>query len=443
MSESKNDTAWNSLFQIYDIVEKISNKGQFVISSDLINKVREARLMTKFDHHFQLPQIFVDNDLSILPISRGDYVIAPINTFYKIEENENLAINDFAIPEYVRSLEYENITSEAMAISCAYVSGIIQDFTEDERLVPTVNGRMSSLAFDFTVAQKKSDQRLNVKVNNSQIEIDGGYEGINTLNLIEAKNNISSDFLIRQLYYPYRLWKNKVDKIVCPIFMTYTNGVFDLRRYEFTELGFYNSIQLVKEKKYRIKSSADEAVINTQTIMDLMKEVKIVGEPTNVPFPQADSFKRIINLCEIIYNESGRIISKEDLSSNYDFTEKDSFELRQVDYYTNAAIYLGLIEKCKSEEGNISYKLTSVGSDLFGMPFSKRQLCYAEQILKHGVFKKSLECYFKKAEVPSKEEIVQIMKTSNLNRVNEDTTFRRRSSTVISWINWIVSLIEE
>ena len=31
-------------------------------------------------------------------------------------------------------------------------------------------------------------------VNNSQIEIDGGFEGVETLSLIEAKNSLSDDF---------------------------------------------------------------------------------------------------------------------------------------------------------------------------------------------------------------------------------------------------------
>ena len=67
----------------------------------------------------------------------------------------------------------------------------------------------------------------------------------------------------------------------------------------------------------------------------------------------------------------------------------------------------------------------------------------AEIILKHKAFRKTLELYLKKAEVPSKAEVVPIMKESNLYNVNSDSTFERRASTVISWINWIVGLIEE
>jgi len=444
MSESKNNISWDKLFDKYDIVKQIRNDGKFIISSRLINEYREARLMTKFDHRFQLPQIFLKNKLSVLPISRGEYVIAPINTFSKLDNNENVPIVDISVPPYIESLEYDNITSEAMAINCAYVSGIIQDFTEDELLVPTVNGRMSSLAFNFTVSLTNNvKERLSVEVNNSQIEIDGGYEGVNSLNLIEAKNNISSDFLIRQLYYPYRLWKRLLNKKVRSLFLTYTNGIFYLREYDFIEPDFYNSLQLVKEKKYRIKDSIDEISINVQTITELMKSTSSIDEPTNIPFPQADSFERVINLCEIINSEKDKYILREDLSSNYEFTEKDTFDSRQVDYYTNAAIYLGLLEKDKDFYGNILYTLTTEGFSLFGLHISKRQLKFAELILKHEVFKKALVLYFHKADVPTKREIVPIMKASNLYGIGSDSTFERRSSTVISWINWIIGLIEE
>jgi recombination DNA repair RAD52 pathway protein len=42
-----------------------------------------------------------------------------------------------------------------------------------------------------------------------------------------------------------------------------------------------------------------------------------------------------------------------------------------------------------------------------------------------------------------KNEIIQIMKKSNLYNVNSSSTYERRSSTIKGWINWIVELINE
>ena len=74
MAESKNETGWIKLFEDHKIFESIQKQGSFIIDSKQINVERQARLMAKIDHSFQLPKIFADNNLSILPISRGEYV---------------------------------------------------------------------------------------------------------------------------------------------------------------------------------------------------------------------------------------------------------------------------------------------------------------------------------------------------------------------------------
>lgn len=59
------------------------------------------------------------------------------------------------------------------------------------------------------------------------------------------------------------------------------------------------------------------------------------------------------------------------------------------------------------------------------------------------VFNKILSIYFKKGESPSWNEIVEIMKESNLFNIGAESTFERRSSTILCWINWILEQIEE
>jgi hypothetical protein len=288
MNNSKNDNAWEKIFEKYQIIDALKVSDHLFISSNEINKFREARLMTKFDHKSQCPKLFVDNDLSILPVSRGSYVIGRFETFHGFNQ-DNVETKKMQFPAFLESLSCKNITSEATAINCAFVSGILQDFTGEIDLYPTVNGRMSSSSFDFSINSNRDLFKVNVE--NSQVEIDGGYEGSNSLNLIEAKNYISDDFLVRQLFYPYKLWIKKIDKRVRSIFLTYTNGVFHLREYAFIDECNYNSIQLVKQGKYAFQDD----LINIETIQKMLSEIALVNEP-EVPFPQADSFARIINL---------------------------------------------------------------------------------------------------------------------------------------------------
>jgi len=42
--------------------------------------------------------------------------------------------------------------------------------------------------------------------------------------------------------------------------------------------------------------------------------------------------------------------------------------------------------------------------------------------------------------MPSKDEIVEIMKRNNLFRVEAENTFYRRAQTIAGWINWILEL---
>ncbi len=426
MSDSKNDLAWKKLFEKYKISDKVNAKGFYEIKASAINEFREARLMTKFDYKSQLPEIFANNKFSILPISRGSYVISDFDTFQDFENNE-IALTKIDFPNYLESIDFNNITSESTALNCAYVSGIIENFVQDEELKPTVSGRMSSLAFNFNINSKKS--LLNINVNNSQIEIDGGYEGIESLNLIEAKNSISKDFLIRQVFYPYKLWENKITKKVRPLFLTYSNGIFHFREYVFEDPTHYNSLKLIREKKYAIRDGA----INLELIQKTLNQVKIVKEPA-IPFPQADSFERVINLCELL-NEN-KVLNREYITGNYDFN------VRQTNYYTDAGRYLGLIDK-NQENGEIVYFLTEKGQKLFNLSIIDRQQKFIELMLSHIVFNKVLKFYFKKGESPNKDEIVQLMKESNLYNVNSDVTFYRRSSTISSWINWILDQVEE
>ena len=395
----------------------------FEITSSQINKFREARLMTKFDHRKNLLEIFSKYNLSILPVTRGRYLISQFEAYKDFEEKKTEIIK-VPFPTYIESIDYENITSESVALNSAYVSGILSTFIEDEEILPTVSGRMSSDAFDFLIkTHSGTDVRINV--NNSQVEIDGGFEGLETLSLIEAKNSLSDDFLIRQLYYPYRLWSKKISKRLKTIFMTYSNGIFTFYEYDFQNPEMYNSLTLIKQKKYSI----EETEISLENILEVLKTTRIVNEP-EIPFPQADSFKRIVNLCEIL-NEAE--LSKDEITANYDF------DPRQTNYYTDAGRYLGLIEKCR-EDGQIIFLLTDEGRRLFRLKYIPRQLKLVELILSHKVFNESFKLFIKQGYLPSKCEIVEIMKRSNLYNVRSEDTFYRRASSIAGWINWILEL---
>ena len=130
-----------------------------------------------------------------------------------------------------------------------------------------------------------------------------------------------------------------------------------------------------------------------------------------------------------------KILSKDDVTTEYDFDE------RQTNYYTSAARYLGLIEKQNPE--NVSYRLSKYGEKILAYNFKNRQLAYCKCILAHKVFAETLQKFLDSGEMPSNNKIVEIIKNSNLFKIQSDETFRRRSSTIKGWLNWIVGLINE
>ena len=423
----KNESAWNSLFSKYNILDHIADKGKFVISASSIKEFREPRLMAKFDHVVNLPKLFQENNLAILPTARGEYIISHFKAYHRMEQISS-EISEFPLPNFLQSLDSTAISSEAIALNCAMASGIIADFLGEPEVYSTVSGRMGSGSFSFQIDSNINDNKFKIDVSGVQIEIDGAFEGVESLALFEAKRDISEDFLIRQLYYPFRVWANKLSKKIRSIFLVYTNGVYRLFEYQFEDIDNYSSVRLVRQKNYSIESTD----ISFVDIENNLKRVTIQNEP-DIAFPQADNFERVINICELL---------KEQPLNRNQVTARYAFDIRQTNYYTDAARYLGLIEKC-IEKRVPFYKLTEMGERILCLNYKARQMAFCECILSHKVFHDVMTFVCEAGRIPDKTKIVQLMKNTKLFNVDSDSTYDRRASTVRGWISWILSLRTE
>lgn len=426
--KSQNDIAWEALFDKYNILTRIQNDGKFQISAAQIKEFREPRLMAKFDHHINLPQIFSKNELAILPISRGDYIISHFKAYQPFQSLDK-SITRAALPPNIQSLDPNNIPSETIAINCALASGMLSDFLEEDVLFSTVSGRMGSGQFDFSIQNSISQKRTKISVANSQIEIDAAFEGIHSLSLLEAKRDLSEDFLVRQLYYPFRVWSSRISKKVKPVFLVYTNGIFSLYQYEFLDLNQYNSLVLTKHKNYSIEDTA----IDMGDLQQVVEQSVYIKEP-DISFPQANSFERVINICELLNTQE---LSREQVTEEY------AFDIRQTNYYTDAARYLGLVEKRYMDGRKPVYILTSNGRRVMKLPYRQRQLAFCEAVLKHKAFKDTFLLCLSNGSMPDTQAIVDIMQQSNLHKVESMSTYVRRSSTISGWINWMLGLLSD
>lgn len=424
---SLNDKAWNSIFERYNIRERVEKEGVFHITANEIKEYREPRLMTKFDTKESLPKAFGSGrKMSILPDSRGSYVIGYFDTYLEFPEMEQ-RIKHVDFPEYLQTISKVNINSEANVINVLGVTSILEDFLSEGRLIQTISGRMKSGIFDFSIHDNRNRELHTVAVKNAQIEIDAGFENENCVCLMEAKNVVHKDFIVRQLYYPYRCWADKVTKPIRTVFMVYSNNIFRLLEYEFGTAECYSSIRFIRQKNY----SFEDVGIKREDLMECYKQTSALEEPEGVPFVQADSFNTVISLLEII---------KEEPKTTEKLSEIIGFAPRQGEYYYNAAKYLGLTEKYKEPGGSQRVRLSVLGEAVMKLPYKERQLRYVELMFQHEIFRAVYFASEMRNELVDKKFVTEKMMELQL---CGPSLVERRASSVMGWLRWIFSIINE
>lgn len=427
-STTLNDKAWDALFEKYHIMEEVEQKGIFYINATQIKEFREPRLMTKFDTRESLPKAFGKGKakkMSILPDSRGSYVIGYFDTYLEFPEMEQ-RIKQVDFPDYLQTISKSNINSEANVINVLGVTQILEDFLNEPQFAQTISGRMKSGIFDFKIQDNRFNEFQEISVRNAQIEIDAGFENHNCICLMEAKNVVHKDFIVRQLYYPYRLWKDKVTKPIRTVFMVYSNNVLRLMEYEFAEMNCYSSIQFLRQKNY----SFEDVGITLEDLMDVYRNTLKCEEPQDVPFLQADSFPTVISLMEIVQKEP---------MTTTQLAQVIGFAPRQGDYYYNAAKYLGLTYKEVGEDGMRVVSLSSLGREVLALPYKQRQLKYIELMLQHEIFRVT---FFASATTSIVDKHFIAKEIRELGLCGESLV-ERRASTVLSWLRWIFATIND
>lgn len=421
--------AWNLLLDKYNIVETVEKSGVFHIKASEIKEFKEPRLMSKWDSSETLPDALSRVNLNILPNSRSSYLLSDFLLYFPIPDlTESIPTMHRVTPPELESIKLENITSEANAINLLVLTNILDDFLGVDNTVSTFNGRMGTGVFDFSVDTTRGNQ--NVHVTNAQCEIDGGFENDKAVIIMEAKNVLYTDFHIRQLYYPYRLWKDKVEKPIRLVFSIYTNQIFRLFEFKFTDPYNYSSIQLIQEKNYTLQDTE----ITMEELEQIRKETPIIYsdsmDSTSIPFIQADSFERVISLMENLY---GLPKSEKEIAE-----EVMQFDPRQANYYYNAGRYLRLFTKVKdSDQLSKLICLSPLGKKIHKMNYKERNLKLVELIFQHKIFAICFDYIINNGDLPSKEFIKIKMKELE---VCSDNLLNRRSSSVIGWLKWIVTL---
>lgn len=255
---STRSESWEEIFKRLGANTHDFDKSPFEISATDIKKVTstfavthnsltEPRCLCKQDNRSELPDIFRDKGLFILPTKNGSYKIIKGDGYVDIPKIESEPI------EYHSKLGFDLETSkigdsEMQYLDKAYASSIIRTFMEDPSLVLTIRGRKYTPSIDFTV------NGTPIHAESVQTEVDAGYEGENQVVLIEAKNSQTSNTIIRQLYYPYRQWQEHTKKPVRTLFFEHdkTTDMYNIWEFEFTKPEEYMSIKLKRSARFKI-----------------------------------------------------------------------------------------------------------------------------------------------------------------------------------------------
>jgi len=249
-----NNNSWTKIFKDNKILENDFSKQPFYLSAKDIKKSvqdfqntseKEVRILCKMDTRESVPEIMKKNGLILLPVKNKFYVIVKGEGYVDIPDIEG----DAEI--YNTKLDFDLDTtkignSEMQHLDFAYASSLIRTFMEDPSLVLTIRGRKYTPEFTYKVGNNT------VETKGVQTEVDAGYEGKDKVVLIEAKNSSTKNTIIRQLYYPYRQWSEHTKKKVFLLFFEKRVDEYLVWQYEFTDKNSYDSIKLVKSKKYKI-----------------------------------------------------------------------------------------------------------------------------------------------------------------------------------------------
>ncbi|MDO8733684.1 MAG: hypothetical protein Q7K21_00810 [Elusimicrobiota bacterium] len=250
-----NSAPWKAIFDKYKIGEHNFNKEPFIITAQQIRDATrqhfkktneiEARILCKQDSRENRPDVFIENNLFILPVKNKIYIIVKGEGYVDIPLIKNtVTIHKSKLDFQLDTSKIGN--SEMQHLDFAYASSIIRTFMNDDSLVLTIRGRKYTPQFSFNIGKQL------VEVDGVQTEVDAGYEGKNKVVLIEAKNSKTDNVIIRQLFYPFRQWSRHTKKDVLTLFFEKQSDNYLLWQFQFTDKNDYNSIQLAKTCKFQI-----------------------------------------------------------------------------------------------------------------------------------------------------------------------------------------------
>jgi hypothetical protein len=425
------DMVWRAVLRENPEFERQFSQNELVqITSKDVNMISKRlngpdfRNLSKFDKQEDLPDVFQEKRINILPISRREFILGRMAEYADFETKKEAQVKKFVIPNLSTLQGTSAKWNENSWISAALSVNAFEEAFEDEDLIRTITGRMGAGNWQFEI-QSDTTKKHQVQLANPQIEIDTVLETSKAIYIIEAKRVRETNFLVRQLYFPYRTliseW-NITNKPVVPVFyeINAESQYARIRIFDFDNPLIYNSIREVKRFEFQLIDANEQ-----ETLTSLLNYANsVITRPASGNlFPQANDMTKCLAIMTLLAEKP---------LNKFEIAQHIGFDPRQGEYYAkNLLMYFGFAEMIDNK-----FTLTTLGKKTIQLPVGQRNVLIAREILRLRAFNRLFALQNQFGSI-STQDIVREMVADGVDNVLGKGTIARRASTVKSIINWI------
>src|SRR5579871_5776096 len=372
----------------------------------------EPRIMASMDWKGALPDVFKRHEVFMVPLSRGEYAIVRGDGFESLEPPAQSVDFHGHSPLDLETLRYAR--GESRYLLHALHSGVFAHFTGVDQLYPTVMGKMSTSDFAFNVGSVGP-----LTVSGAGMEVDMGLEGPEDVFLIEAKAVPRPSFLIRQLYFPLRTFRQVTNKRIHPLFFIAEpeSGIYSIWEYAWKNEADYRDIRLIKSTAYRVLPQGFPR--------EALEDVE--PDPSLSIVPQANTLRLVMDVPSLV---------RDGYRTAEAWAKKQGYTNRQGGYYPEAAEALGFIKR--SGARRLEFDLTEAGRQYLSTPEGERDHLVSRMILRNPLMNEVYHLALDAEEegVTRAEVEERIGKSYKLS----GRTLGRRTQTVWSYFRWLADV---
>ncbi len=176
----------------------------------------------------------------------------------------------------------------------------------------------------------------------------------------------------------------------------------------------YHSITLAEKRWFTF--DAPEGIASLE---NLFESARPAAPEKGIPFPQADTLGTVIAAVELYAAE---------VAAAADLAERLRFDERQGQYYTTAALWLGLVERA---QGKVA--LSMRGKEFVSASRTARFVILFQAVAATPVFRECIRRNLARKSMSAGEIADLILAKGYANQ----TTAGRRAQTVIAWLDWL------